>query len=130
MQLAIPDRVDPTIHPCCPTCGGKLPEGVSWDDANGVFTAGGIALTFSRFQRQIISALWRARSKGGYPDTRSLADAVYRDDPDGGPETTKSLEVILSKLRTKLAVVGWGISGGGTSVRRQGFRLVELRRAA
>lgn len=123
MQLALSD---PTVHLCCPTCGGKLPDSVSWDDATGVFMAGGVALSFSRLQRQIMSALWRARARGGYRDTRSLADAVYSDDPNGGPETTLSLTLTLSKLRRKLATVGWSISGGDTSVRRQGFRLIEV----
>lgn len=73
-------------------------------------------------QARILGAVWKGK---GHPvQTERIFDAMYADDPDGGPTPTKmyaAFKVALCHLRVKLAGSGIGIESVGY---RQGWRLV------
>lgn len=73
-------------------------------------------------EARILQAVWKGK---GHPvQTERIFDAMYVDDPDGGPTPTKmylAFKVALCHLRKKLAGSGIGIENVGY---RQGFRLV------
>jgi hypothetical protein len=73
-------------------------------------------------QARILGAVWRG--KGMPVQTERIFDAMYVDDPDGGPSPTRmyaAFKVALCHLRTRLDGSGIGIENVGY---RQGYRLV------
>jgi len=72
-------------------------------------------------QACILRAVWKGK---GHPvQTDRIFDAMYADDPDGGPSPTQmysALKVSLSRLRKRLEGSGIGIDNVGY---RQGYRL-------
>lgn len=86
---------------CCPTCGQALPTGTVPIEALLDIRAEGTML-------KIIEELIRA-----YPRRVSIAnivDALYGDDPNGGPDDPRAvIRVLISRLRPILAGYGWTI---------------------
>jgi hypothetical protein len=76
----------------------------------------------SPFQARILDAVWRGR---GLPvQAERIFDAMYLDDPDGGPTPPKmyaAFKEALHRMREKLAGSGIGIESAGY---RAGYRLV------
>jgi hypothetical protein len=73
-------------------------------------------------QARILEAVWRG--KGMPVVTERIFDAMYADDPDGGPTPSqmyKAFKVALCRLRERLEGTGIGIENVGY---RQGYRLV------
>jgi hypothetical protein len=76
---------------CCPACGQTLPEKPLLDGAY-----------FTPHQSRIFEIVVRAGSSGIGSD--DLFDALYRDDPDGGPLSgRKSMYTTIGALNRKLA---------------------------
>lgn len=73
-------------------------------------------------EARILGAVWKGK---GHPvQTERIFDAMYVDDPDGGPTPAKmylAFKVPLNHMRQKLAGSGIGIENVGY---RQGWRLV------
>jgi len=72
-------------------------------------------------ERKILSAVWRG--KGMPVSTERIFDAMYADDPDGGPDPTKmykAFKVGLSRLNARLKGSGVSVENVGY---RQGYRL-------
>jgi len=73
-------------------------------------------------ERRILWAVWRGR---GHPvQTDRIFDAIYADDPNGGPspvEMYRAFKVRLCRLREKLYGSGIGVENCGY---RRGYRLV------
>jgi len=68
------------------------------------------------FEARILRAIWRG--KGLPVQTERIFDAMYADDPDGGPSRTKmydAFKVALCRLRKR-------IEGSGVSVENVGYR--------
>lgn len=75
----------------------------------------------SEYQSRILRAVWKA--KGRTVPTQRIFDAMYVDDPDGGPpegEMYKSFKAALFLLRQRLDGSGVGIESVGY---RRGYRL-------
>lgn len=76
----------------------------------------------TRLEARILGVIWRGR---GHPvQTERVFDAMYEDDPDGGPSQTlmyKSFKVALCHLRARLKGSGISIENVGY---RRGYRLV------
>jgi len=73
-------------------------------------------------EARILSAVWRG--KGLPVQTERIFDAMYADDPDGGPSPTqmyRAFKVALCRLRDRLNGSGIGIANVGY---RRGYRLV------
>lgn len=97
----------------CPCCG----QAVGVPTLNVVIEACGI----SDFQARILSAIWNG--KGRPVPTQRIFDAMYADDPDGGPSEGrmyKSLKAGMNKLRHRLEGSGVGIENVGY---RRGYRI-------
>lgn len=80
------------------------------------------ALSISKDQEAVLSAIWRG--KGMAVPTQRIFDAMYADDPDGGPSPERmynALKLRLNKLREKLKGTGIGIEAVGY---RRGYRIV------
>lgn len=73
-------------------------------------------------ERRILEAVWKGK---GHPvQTERIFDAIYVDDPDGGPSPTemyRAFKVRLSRLRAKLEGTGISVKNEGY---RRGYRLV------
>jgi len=73
-------------------------------------------------QARILGAIWKGK---GHPvQTERVFDAMYRDDPDGGPSPTRMYEafkVALCHLRARLEGSAVSIENVGY---RRGYRLV------
>ena len=73
-------------------------------------------------EAKILRAIWKGR---GLPVmTERIFDAMYVDDPDGGPSPSRmyvAFKVALCHLRAKLVGSGISIKNAGY---RQGYRLV------
>ncbi|MBN8935187.1 MAG: hypothetical protein J0I13_02515 [Rhizobiales bacterium] len=80
-----------------------------------------VAHRLSGFEESILRAVWRGK---GHPvSTERIFDAMYADDPDGGPEPPtmyKYFRIGLSRLRARLKGTGVSIENAGL---RRGFRL-------
>ena len=102
-------------HPIdCPACGQpvRVPQFEIVADRYGL----------SPTERRILEAVWKGR---GFPvATERIFDAMYRDDPNGGPSHDamyRAFKVRLSRLRAKLNGSGVGVRNEGY---RRGYRLV------
>lgn len=76
----------------------------------------------SEFEARILAAIWRG--KGRPVQTERIFDAMYADDPDGGPSHTKMYQAFkfgLHRLRSRLNGSGVQIENVGY---RRGFRLL------
>lgn len=79
-------------------------------------------LAISKDQATVLSAIWRG--KGMAVATQRIFDAMYADDPDGGPSPERmysALKMRLFKLREKLEGTGIRIEAVGY---RRGYRIV------
>lgn len=106
----------------CPCCGSEI----SIPTLDLIIKSYGI----SEFEARILGAIWRGR--GGAVATERIFDAMYADDPDGGPSPQKMYDAFkfgLHRLRGRLEGSGVSIENVGY---RQGYRLVMkgARRAA
>lgn len=80
------------------------------------------ASVFTPSELRIVSLLYDRRY-GAPVTTREIVDALYGDDPDGGPEYTHGcVEKFLCDARRKLAPMGCGIRAAWG----RGYRLVRL----
>lgn len=76
----------------------------------------------SKDQGDVLAAIWRG--KGVVVPTQRIFDAMYADDPNGGPSTERmysALKLRLNKLRKKLEGTGVGIEA---VYYRRGYRIV------
>lgn len=79
-------------------------------------------LAISKDQEAVLSAIWRG--KGMAVSTQRIFDAMYADDPDGGPSPERmynALKLRLHKLREKLEGTGIKVEAVGY---RRGYRIV------
>jgi len=76
----------------------------------------------SALEARILRAVWRGK---GHPvQTERIFDAMYADDPDGGPSLTSmyaALKGALHRLRRRIEGSGISIENAGY---RRGYRLV------
>jgi hypothetical protein len=94
-----------TIH--CPCCGHEIAAARAPIEALA-------AVPLSHIQRRIVDAMVKAYP--GKIGVAKIVDAVYWDDPDGGPlEPERVLQQIIYRLRLSLTAYGWTIpaSPGG-----------------
>lgn len=98
----------------CPCCGQK----VDVPTLDIVIETCGI----SPFQARILEAVWRGRGRA--VPTQRIFDAMYADDPDGGPSNNEmylQFKFGLNRLRERLKGSGVWIENVGY---RRGYRLV------
>lgn len=98
----------------CPCCG----QPVATPSLEIVVQSYGI----SEFEARILGAIWRG--KGRPVATERIFDAMYADDPDGGPSHTKMYQAFkfgLHRLRGRLTGSGVVIENVGY---RRGYRLL------
>lgn len=112
----------------CPTCGGIIAhEAFNFDANTRTFVANGREVLLTPGEARVLGALWQARRRGGFDNLEALADAVWRDDPDGGPDSDRvSLSVMLARLRRKLDRVGCTIPYGSRGRPKRNFRIINL----
>lgn len=110
-ERADPSRGNPIECPCCRQ-SVRVPS---------------LAIVIDHFkvtplEARILGAIWKGK---GHPvQTERIFDAMYADDPDGGPSPTRmyaAFKVALCHLRVRL-------NGSGVSIKnvgyRRGYRLV------
>ena len=98
----------------CPCCGQRV-EAPTLDMLLEVTQAGTI-------EGLILEAVWRG--KGRSVPTQRIFDAMYADDPDGGPSQTemyKRFKFGLHRLRKKLEGTGVAVVNVGY---QRGYRLI------
>lgn len=94
----------------CPCCGSALSDRVSLDDLPDHFTGN-------------MTAILRALRYGAALSINELCDAVYADDPEGGPEGAfDSVKATLTRFRPRLRALGWNVKASGGPGSR--FRLI------
>lgn len=98
----------------CPCCGHRV-NSPSLEIIIDVYGA-------TPLEARILGAIWRGR---GMPvQTERIFDAMYEDDPDGGPSRVKmytAFKVALHHLRRRIAGSGIGIKSAGYG---RGYRLL------
>jgi hypothetical protein len=98
----------------CPCCGQR----VEAPTLGMVMEVAGVGT----IEASILEAVWRGRGRS--VPTQRIFDAMYADDPNGGPSQTemyKRFKFGLHRLRQKL--IGTGISVENVGYQR-GYRLV------
>lgn len=98
----------------CPCCGQRV-EAPTLDMVMEVAQVGLI-------EGLILEAVWRG--KGRSVPTQRIFDAMYADDPDGGPSQTemyKRFKFGLHRLRQKLKGTGVAVENVGY---QRGYRLI------
>lgn len=100
----------------CPCCRQALPAGRSREDAERL-----LAEILARPTRQARILKHLVEHLGEYASRRELADLVYGDDPDGGPDDAEGvISKLVRGLRGKVAPLGFELVGRS----RHGTRLV------
>lgn len=101
------------MNSACPCCK----QAVTAPSLEGVIEA----RRLDGFEASILSAVWAG--KGRPVQTGPIFDAMYSDDPDGGPSPTRmyaAFKVALHSLNSKLNGTGIAIRSAGY---RKGFRI-------
>lgn len=99
---------------CCPTCGAATESAMPVNSLAD--------LQLGSVEREIVAALVSVFPR--HMLTERLADRVYADHPDGGPETGgRSLQVTICRLRKRLQPYGWTIPKGRSGPGSPGYRL-------
>lgn len=97
----------------CPCCGGEM------ESTPEVTLDAGLTPLELAIMTAMVSAYPRGLTR------RQLANIVYSDDPNGGPDTAeKAMSVYLYYIRAKIKPLGWHV--GGRSGR--GVRFLTMRR--
>lgn len=92
----------------CPCCGRPAPEGdLVWNAEARTLVGRGHSIRFPRKQAKLFDALWRQRHR--HLSNRELADIVYADDRDGGPDDPKIISVHAWHLRRRIAAFNLNI---------------------
>lgn len=113
LNPSVASPMEPISIPC-PCCG----QVVGTPSLEIVVQSYGI----SEFEERILGAIWRG--KGRPVATERIFDAMYADDPDGGPSHTKMYQAFkfgLHRLRGRLTGSGVVIENVGY---RRGYRLL------
>lgn len=107
-----------TIH--CPCCNQLIPSAFAPIEALE-------AAPWTRSERRIVEALAKAYPRAIGIDT--LIDALYFDDPNGGPDTGYLVPAqMLVRIRRKIGAYGWVVPKSPTGRGSQGsYRLEPLR---
>jgi hypothetical protein len=118
-ERIIPRPIERTDVIRCPCCGHK----VSSPTLEIVVDVYGV----TPLEARILSAIWRGR---GMPvQTERIFDAMYADDPDGGPSRVKmyaAFKVALHHLRRRISGSGIKVESAGYG---RGYRLLVNRRS-
>lgn len=118
-ERIIPREVERTDVIRCPCCGHR----VSSPSLEIVVDVYGV----TPLEARILGAIWRGR---GMPvQTERIFDAMYEDDPDGGPSRVKmyaAFKVALHHLRRRIAGSGIKVESAGYG---RGYRLLVNRRS-
>jgi len=105
----------PTMHPMeCPCCK----QAVVMPTIDMVIDL----YRISKLEASILRAVWRG--KGLPVQTERIFDAMYADDPNGGPSQSRmypALKAAMFRLRARLEGSGINVENVGY---RRGFRLV------
>lgn len=97
----------------CPCCGSKIAARTPVSELRSKLPG--------KLLPRVVGAM--ARSPGEWFTIEALADAAYRDDPNGGPLSGgRSVQVRICQQRSRLNSLGWDIEGRVGS----GYRLVAL----
>lgn len=102
----------------CPTCGhpvdtGAVPIESLVDASNGAEGSRIIGLLIDAYPRHV--------------QTQRIANLVYCDDPNGGPDfAVETIRVIVHRLRKTLPRYGWTIPIGKRGAGSQGYRLAPI----
>lgn len=98
----------------CPCCGAEM------------HTPGLAALRHVRvtpFQRKVLDVLINTFPKA--LSARQLANRVYADDPNGGPENSENcISVYLCRIRKAIQPLGW--TAGARGNEQEGIRLRQI----
>lgn len=96
----------------CPCCGQAV-------DKPSLAVISALA-GLSRFEHRVLEAIWNARGEPLTPN--QIADAVWHDDIDGGPEDAPmNVRILVHRLRKKLEPAGISILTAGYHL---GYRIV------
>ena len=108
------------FSPCCPMCG-QVRSAKPFDIDNTFNVAiDGQEVRLPRRLGQVLDKLNEAYPKG--VRRRDLADALYGDDPDGGPlDLDNCLESFVCRVRKAIAPAGFAIKAN----RHVGYQLVR-----
>lgn len=108
------DRTASTKVSTCPCCGQPI-EGLGPQQA---------ANQIGGYFRLIVEAILNLSTGGRPVPAFEIADRIYRDDPDGGPDDpTNTIRVLIWKRRQQYRALGWDVRslcgrGGGYSIVR------------
>lgn len=107
----------------CPFCGGPIAgDEVKWVQGGRILSRGGLSVQLSKNQAAIFEFLWNRRNTANYYTVQQLADHVYRDDPDGGPDWVAScIHVMIFRIRVRTA--GFGFTLPASRGRGAGYRI-------
>ena len=93
----------------CPICGSELKRlPLRWFPDRRVLVRGDIAATLSPSEATVFQLLWDAAHTGRAVNSGALFDALYGEDPNGGPGKN-ALPMHLSNVRKLIAPVGIAI---------------------
>lgn len=108
------DRTESTKLSSCPCCGQPI------DGLGPVEAAYRISGHFGR----IVEAIARFGRSGRPVNAFEVAEVVYADDPDGGPDDpTNGIRVLIWKRRPQFRAYGWDLEHA--SGRGGGYRIVR-----
>ena len=117
----------------CPTCKQPMPfsDELMMDATNGIVQRSGRRI----FLRRGLSVRVLAALSGAYPGVmrrHRLIDAIYGDDPYGGPDTAgQVLAVVISNMRPPLRAIGVHICNAwGEGYRLELEPLEDMEKAA
>ncbi|MCA6108150.1 winged helix-turn-helix domain-containing protein [Bradyrhizobium cenepequi] len=87
----------------CPCCGQSmhLGDGLSWSPDTRQLLGTSYSTRLTPSEATIFDVLWKSAKNGRVVTREKLFDALYWNDPNGGPDW-KTVDVLLCKLRKKI----------------------------
>ena len=111
MQTGLAQNVPSCI---CLACGQPIPEDreLTWNPKTGILVRGNRSVRLAKITSRIFDVMWKKRNTGAKADWRELMDAMYFDDPAGGPNDRSVVSTLVYQANFKLRPLGlqmrWG----------------------
>lgn len=102
-------------EPTCPCCGRPINElaDLRWNGEARTLAGKGKALVLPRLRSRIFDVLWNRFSTGQLTHKSKMMDAMYGDDPNGGPGSDNIISVQVMHLKNQIKPFGLTVKGRG-----------------
>lgn len=101
--------------PTCPCCGRRVDKlaDLRWNGEARTLAGKGKALVLPKLRSRIFDVLWKRFPAGQLTHKSKMMEAMYGDDPNGGPDSDNIISVQVMHLKNQIKPFGLSVKGRG-----------------